>query len=50
MSDRDRLTLAELGEWNIDIADIDIDDRFTRFDCGITGDVTRRFAVANEVE
>ena len=44
------LPLSELGEGNVDIADVDVDHAFTGFDRGVAGDVARRFAVPHDVQ
>jgi hypothetical protein len=50
VTERRRLTLAQVGEWNIDIADVEIDHRVPAFEGCIAGDIPRGFAVAYDVE
>jgi len=42
--------LSELGEGDVDVADVDVDHALTGFDCGIARDVARRFPVTHDVQ
>ncbi len=50
MAERDRLSLAELREWDVDIADIDVDHRLPRLNGGVARDIAGRLAMTDDVK
>src|SRR6266550_1210440 len=49
-TDSDRLSLPEIGQWDIDVADVDVDLGVASLQCRIARHVSRGLTVANDVE
>src|SRR6266568_6326008 len=49
-TDCDCLPLSEIGKWDIDIADVDVDSGVAGFECSIARDISRGLTVAHDVQ